>query len=411
MKKRIVAASSGNFKVLGKDITITILYLSEYSKEKLKKDFDEIVEFQKTKKINKDAPYPENRRYEMHIFPELNEELFKKGQPDFDFFMKTVNYFMPEILVRSIERVPLLIEKDQLDFTIIIVDSDQRGNFEFARCDEYISKWGYSFINLGGTFLLGRIVFPQFYFGRIDSELFEDTLSHELEHHLAIIKGLYKREYGIQEKIANIMKENPKEWNKGLVHLYTLFCNLYTEGIAMFKEAQNMDRISIDLDAINIFKENMIKLARIQQAKKSEEFYIENLETTEGQYGMAFLMCYFIGLNILRKAGRTKFLTAYTKKGVEGVGIGELNDFIKKHKKLHLQNLDSLTYKATYNLLESLNSFKQFLQLYEQACNELGLGKTARIIWWSFYKKLRKIALRAFEKENKAVYDKIRTPS
>lgn len=413
MKEKIIASSTGNFKVLGKDITITILYLSEYfseyPKEKMKKDLAEIIEFQRTKKISKDAPYSENRRYEMYPFPEWSNELLKRGQPDFDFFIKTVNYFIPRILIRSIERIPLLIEKDQLDFTVIVVDSDQRGNFEFITTDPDISRWGYAFMNLGGTFLLGRLVFPWFYFKRIDYALFEKNLSDVLQLHLFNIKKLYEREYAIQGKIAQIMKENPKIWNKGLIHLYSLFCNLYTNGLAMFVEAQHRDRILLDLKTIKNFRRNMMVLASIQQAKKAEEFYIKNLETTEMQYGMGLLMCYFIGLNILRKAGKIKFLTAYTKAGKESLGIGEINAFIRKHKKLYLQNLDPLTYRETYSLLSGLNGFKPFLQLYEQACNELELDETVKIIWWSFYKELREVALRAFEKEQRADYKKIET--
>ena len=177
----------------------------------------------------------------------------------------------------------------------------------------------------------------------------------------------------------------------------------------MFVEAQYRDRILVDLNTIKNFRRNMMILAGIQQAKKAEEFYIKNLETTEMQYGMGLLMCYLIGLNILRKAGKIKFLTAYTKKGKKSFGIGEINASIRDYKTLYLQNLDPSTYGETYKLLAGLNSFKSFLQLYEQSCNELGLDETVKIIWWSFYKELREVALRAFEKEQRADYNKIET--
>lgn len=245
-------------------------------------------------------------------------------------------------------------------------------------------------LEISGSALVGRIYFPWLYTKRVDPTFLERTLVHELEHHLEHRKGLYQREEETLSKIKDFMKLNPESWKIGFPELVELFCNLYTEGLATFVESRRSNYVAFELPKIRGICGCLEKISQAKEQKEVKDLLEKELRANyeSGEYYLGHLMCYFIGLNILRKKRKDFPFVQIHSQGKLGLPFVELNKFLQRYPMVKLEQLDKETFQETYEVLSKLTHYQQFFQLYAEACRELKLSEPVLFLSPRFYLSL-----------------------
>lgn len=242
-------------------------------------------------------------------------------------------------------------------------------------------------MEFSGSAMTGRIYFLWLYAHKVDASFLERTLTHELEHHLEHRKGMYLKEEETLKNIADFMQLNPGAWKGNLPVLFEVWCNLYAEGIATFVENRKANQVEIDFKQIQKLKQLLSKISLLVKKSEAERLVEKEFRATaeSGEYYLGRLMCYFIGLSILKQK-KTEVLVL--SQGKLNLPFAELGLFLEKHSSVKLESLDEATFKEAYAKLSQIKHHREFITLYTKACQELGLKDSLRIVDTKFYHKL-----------------------
>jgi len=289
---------------------------------------------------------------------------------------------------------------------IIIKDRQEIECYAFH--DEVSSLADQCYIQLSGQFLLGRVYAPWLYKARIDASVIDRTVSHEMQHQVECVRGLYEREYKMQDKIKRFMRIHPNQWLGCMSQLYGIFCNIYTEGLATFINRRYGARIIFDLPKIEKHMELLEKIAKTPDKEKSIRIYEDEFRPTfyNGEYYVGYLMCCTIGINLLRqKPGRFKAVHILHPKD-EWISFKDLDRFLHEHKVVQIEFLDQETFNQTYTLLTKINDQREFIRLYTRACDELGLTWPAKFYDFKFFDHLKRLATKYYERYSRVIEKK-----
>lgn len=242
-------------------------------------------------------------------------------------------------------------------------------------------------MEFSGSAMTGRIYFLWLYAHKIDVSFLERTLTHELEHHLEHRKGMYLKEEETLKNIADFMQLNPEAWKGSFPVLFEALCNLYAEGIATFVENRKANEVEIDFKQIQKLKLLLNRLSSLGKKSDAEKLVEKEFRFTveSGEYYLGRLMCYFIGLSILKQKQAEVMVLSQGKLKISFV---ELGLFLEKHSLVKLESLDEITFKETYIKLSQIKHHREFITMYTKACQELGLKDSLRIVDTKFYHKL-----------------------
>jgi len=330
------------------------------------------------------------QRYEIFFRKKLYKKM-KSGillDKDYKRFKKYGAKVLAQTVFHNIKEMPgIIADQNTVLVKIYIVNKYIEGNLA-AHLGEK-STTSKIVLELSGSALTGRAYAPGIWTKKPDISFFDKLLAHELQHHLEHLRGLYKQEDEIQARMKQFMKLNPTEWSAGFPILFELLCNLYTEGIASFRERRRSKYVIFDKD----HAEKLVKaLEKIANAKDPEE--ASNITENEfrphsgtGEYYLGHLMCYFIGLRTMKK-NRTDGMIEVAAPKKTKIKFEQLNEFLLTNKNAKIEQLDTKTYEETYAMLSTIKHHTIFLKEYAKACDELGLKKPVMFFDIDFYKKL-----------------------
>jgi len=187
---------------------------------------------------------------------------------------------------------------------------------------------------------------------------------------------------------------------------------LLEEGIADFATIANRPRMDIRMDAILQFREDLSTLVTIVGKRKAEDFYEKNLShgiLTKGSYYCGKIMCFAIELAIAKKRGKP--LLAYV--GKEEYPLEDIDRFMGKYRSFEIENPPLEVFKEAYQMIAlTRNKYRNFLRLYESACEELGITEKNMVISYATYNDIKKKATKFYEKyakeEREKMYEKIK---
>jgi hypothetical protein len=211
-------------------------------------------------------------------------------------------------------------------------------------------------------------------------------LIHELNHHFDRATAQYEL------RLKKRLNKNPGEPLpfKTLIFINSMI-NLRSEGLARFQEKENVERIHIRVDRLVKFRREFQLSVKLKDINEYYPYY-QGLEV----YYIGMLMCFFIGLAFLREK---QFHPIYLP-GRMTASLEDLDQIMEKNKKFEIKNLPPEIFVKTMNRI-SKTKYRQFIRLYEWACDELKLSKRNRIIWWSLFDHWKKLATKYYEKHHK----------
>src|SRR3989338_1112712 len=281
-----------------------------------------------------------------------------------------------KIIIRNGYTQGLLIEHEELKSTVTLI-----------------------YIRISGEFLVGRIYSLMSYNLHPDSAFIFKSFAHEIQHYIDHVRGIYKKEYAMKDKIEGFMKLYPGTWLGSVSTIYIIFCNLYSEGLATFVEGRNAARIIIDLRHISKLLKLLDKISVTDDHEEAEKIYDDRFCPSQfsGEYYLGHLMCCTISLAILSR--KNKFQTvsvAYPEH--RKIPVFELSQYIKKHKRVELEQFDSATYIEGYQFLTKINHFRKFIRAYDDACTELHISPPVKFLSYEEFDRLKKQAIGYFDR-------------
>ncbi|MFH0868089.1 MAG: hypothetical protein V1831_02145 [Candidatus Woesearchaeota archaeon] len=371
-----------DFVIHGKKVKI-VYNFDEYSERKYKNDFEELVTYQTKKEIIDKEKNP--RALDLKF---LNIKGFK--YIPYDYFQKTVINFLTRVICQILNEFPNIITSKEFEIQIKIARVKQREYY--GAYDPDVSDVEHAYTEFSGLWLLNTLVMPWVHFKRIDYPILYNFLVHELHHHVDYINKAFIYE----EKLEDKWKLKAKQIsNYSLVFLLSTLLELRVEGFAEFAKKRNFPKFDIHTDMIYEFRKNLAKLITIRKKREAEDFFNKKLSTESYlTYYCGRLMCYFIAL----------FLTKRTiNKPVIGVNnktfpLEELDKIMSKHKYFLIQGVPTDIFVKTCELVSTMGPI-EFLNMYNNACDNLGISYRNRVLWWVLFVKLKKATTYIHEKE------------
>ncbi len=396
MFSKILNSYSTVFSAKGKEVNLIINFLKEYGEKQFKEDLDIF------NKINlRLIKAPEDTRYELLYVPQITKNLISsRNLPDFNYFQKITINLLQSMVKKVLNDMPEILEVSISDFfeiQISIVNGRKRDYYAYH--NDEVSDMGHFFIELSGTVVLGRMVVQYFYTQRFDYSFVEKLLLHEFRHQVELMRNVYRREYGVQDKLKKIMSiKKDTFFNKGIVLLYTAFCDTYTEGVANFSAMRNTSRIEIEMGWIRNYRMVLMNLAKMQKKREAEKYFGDIIEVERGSstYYCGKIMCYIIGLSIAKRTPFFNTLKIYV--GNNKFPLNDLNKLMNSSKVIYADNLPPQILNETMKALTSVPNYRLFIQKYEEACNILGISENNRIITWKTFNEIKKTGLNYYKK-------------
>ncbi len=400
-----------HIETVKKEINGTTVYcrlnFNAYDKKQFLKDM-EMFHF-----VNSDESrskiVPEKFKERLKAAKQYNEMFFRKdiynalkkgARPkiDYDDFkrlcVKLVSQYVFYLIQTSMKA--MIEGQEKFWMRLLIINDFEEGSY--AYWDR--SQPGAVYIGLSGQLLIGRIYGPWIYTSKIDASHIDRTLIHEMEHHLQETRDTFKKEYAMQEYITRFMKLNKNRWLGCMSSLYTIFCNLFSEGLASFRQMSNADKFIFDLERIEKAKSAMEKIAKEPNKKKAEEIWFTELTPffiRTGEYYMGAAMCYTVGLSLMMRKRKDKFISILSPEK-KTLNIKDLDVYIARKKTVSIEPLDPDTYKETYKFLAAITYYTDFMKVYEDACKELGFKEPAKFIDPKFLERLTKVATNHYDR-------------
>ena len=281
--------------------------------------------------------------------------------------------------------------EEKVVFTVKVVDGIK--NDLLAYHDEIISTPDHVWLWISGQTLLGRMYVPWLLTGRFDASFFLRTLSHELEHQVEHKRGLYNREYAMQDRIEQWMERDGNNWLGCMAPLYTIFCDTYTEGVAMFAETQHRESFSIEQPRLKTMYGTLCAIARETDAGRAEKMSDKEFTPTsqDGTYYLGRLMCYTIGLARQLHNGSIRSLSP-EQRWLDNRSIGA---YLRENLTVSLAGLEPDVFSDTLKELQGIRHHRQFIKAYTQACDYLGLVRPIRFLDQELFDWLKRTATAA----------------
>ncbi len=376
------------FVISGKKIVVLFIW-DEYSSRVYNNDFKEIVAYQTQKaKRGTKAENAIDLKFYRHIkeFEKINYNVFKE----------LVEKFMLRIVYEVLKDNPAIVTADADVFEIQIKIVRVKDRAWYGSYEEDISDTNHVYMQYSGLWLLNTIVVPWGLSDRqkIDYKVLYKFMTHELVHHIEIIKKKYWVEDYAKQKYRTVARRNA---NYSVFYLYLVFENLRVEGIAEFRDKSGMPRVEFKTENIRSFRIRIEQLIKMRRARDAEAFYEQNFGA--GAYGSLYyvgrLMVFTTGLAVLKKEGKAKMATIIlpNKTTLPITGIEQAMN----SSYFDVTQLPPDIFNQTFNMVGE-RRYREFVDLYEWACNELRISERNRIVTRAFFDRMKKEATNWYEK-------------
>jgi len=169
-------------------------------------------------------------------------------------------------------------------------------------------------------------------------------------------------------------------WVGELSLLYEIMYLLHFEGHATFWEKQNTQYVIFDLNHIERLMGLLRQISLEPSRRRAKAIYEKQFSptSTTGEYYLGFLMCYTIGLAIMKKVAEGKIRIFRPEEKI--LDFSELGKYLSEKREVYLQPLDPRSFKIAYAIISGLYTYQDFLKEYELACKELGFKKPLKFI-------------------------------
>ncbi|MDP3766369.1 MAG: hypothetical protein Q8R04_07695, partial [Nanoarchaeota archaeon] len=75
-----------------------------------------------------------------------------------------------------------------------------------------------------------------------------------------------------------------------------------------------------------------------------------------------------------------------------------INKMLSNHENFFVQGLTTETFDSAYALISKMGPI-EFLNTYNQACDQFGIDYHNRVLWWKLFVQFKKAAAILYEKE------------
>jgi hypothetical protein len=415
-KEFAISAKSGKIK------TVKIVYdLTFYSEKKYVQDFNDFVDYQTGKeKFEKDNA-GKSKDGDLQFYRLKSYPFIPYAQ-----FLNTVSEVYTKVIFQILKEDSgiMVSDEDYFKITFILYRVANRNWYfnagivegltakECAKFKDNLDTDSVEHIDyvVAGVYLIQTIAAPWTYLRKIPYSHVWKYLVHELEHH----KQFMMDEFRLSEKIRARLKgrEVGNYPNYRVSYLFTTMYELLDEGVAEFVASQNRPRIKINRESIFQFRKDLETLITINGRKKTWEFYEENLsygDLTKGAYYCGRIMCFTIELAIAKI--RNKPVLAYV--GKQEFPFGDMNAFMSKYDVFEIGSPEPSVFKEAYEAIsKTKNKYREYINLYEWACKELGIRESNMVISYATYDEIKKKATKFYERytqeERAKMYEKIK---
>jgi hypothetical protein len=340
-------------------------------------------------------------------------------QLSFELYRQQVARILFQIIFKTIEQDCPEVVEGKGELVLNYYATDRYGDDDtWCAYEDTTSSLECANFQFSGGYFVGRIIFPWIYLNRIEYASIEKSLAHEFEHYLEQMKGQYDRYYKMKDHIIAFMRENPNAWLGSALPIHAMLCNIYTEGFGKFKESKNAQSVPVSISYIQEAKRLMEKIAGTKSAKKAHQLWDDILTptSTTGEYYIGWIMCYFIGLSIMRKKQpdslllfsqqkTSKWLISFRdrrdlkrpdekmqSKNEFQLPFDQLQGFLASAKQCFLEQLTPDIFDETKKELDNIMYFDEFIARYEQACKDLGFKPPVKFFDLAFAHRLQDIA-------------------
>ena len=366
-----------NFDINGKIVNI-VINLENYSLRKFNLDFKDLLKYQ-TK--NEELDLNSNRQFDL-------KRIYEGILPiKYEDFQRIINLFLPKIILFFLKEHQEIITSDNFEIQIKIVRVPKREYYGVY--DPEISDKNYAYIEVSGLWLLNSLVVPWVVSKKIDWGLISKFLVHELYHHVDYIANAFIYEDKLQEK-WNLRSKEMSHY--GILFLFCVLLEIRAEGYAEFA-SKDYRKFVIDPTMIKEFRKNIRELVTISKRNDAELFFAKKLSTESySTYYCGNIMCFFIALYFSKRSLNVPKIVYNNRESL----LSNLGSFLETGKKVSIVNLSPKVYSFALSSINQMGPI-EFLNMYNLACDDLGISNNNKVLNWTEFNELKKIALNSAE--------------
>jgi hypothetical protein len=348
----------------------------KYPQSEYKIDFANFLRYQKLKVRTKNSS---DLRVWDALVGKISFEDFKEKSTAL--FAKSVFYILKtnkELIPSKDYTINITVKRAIAREWYIVYDPDNKNNTpKQANFD------------LAGIFLINNIVAPILYEKRIDYTSIYKYITEYLAIHMDKMRG----KYDIEDKATEFVKTvAQKQESYNIKYLYETLNNLRDTGFPSFKTKINNPIQEIRFDGIVIFNKNIQKFVKMQSDEKSKKFYEKNIGfenlTESGEVANGGYMCLTILLAIAKQMNSP--ITIVTNNiETDLKNITSINEIFRSYGTIKIKNIDWQIIDSASKTISHTNS-DNFLKLYEDACDTLGISDEFRVMTRARYARLYK---------------------
>ena len=162
-----------------------------------------------------------------------------------------------------------------------------------------------------------------------------------------------------------------------MVFLLSALLELRIDGFSEFLKKRNLGTFDIHANMIHEFRKNLAKLITIRKKQEAEEFFLSKLsyQSYVIQY-CGSLMCYFIALSLAKNTTKKPIIIV----GSEQHPLESINEMLNGHENFFVRGLTTETFDSAYALISKMGPI-EFLNTYNQACDQFGIDDNNRVLW------------------------------
>lgn len=373
------------FEIGGKRVIVIFLFRN-YWRKYLQSDYQELIMYQqkKAKIENRLSDIDLKFYHTIKQFPEI----------PYDYFKETVRRFVLRVIYEVLRENPGIVTTTTDTFEIQFKVSRNENREWYGSYDDSISDTEHAYIEYNGLWLLNTIVLPWLAFKRIDYKLLYRFFQHELSHH----KDLMNKRYFVEDYAKQrIMPLSRHFGNYSLFYLYLTFENLRVEGLHEFSGKIYMQKIEVKMEYVYNFRKLVEELIRIRELSEAEKFFEKNLGSIshQGIYYVGRLAAQTIALAVAKKEGLGRQISLLLpNKKVEP--LNWLNSAMNSCSVFSITQIQVQAFEKAVVMIEA-RRYREFIRLYEWACNELGIEQKNRIVTYAWFDDLKKRATLWYE--------------
>ncbi len=373
------------FEIGGKRVIVIFLFRNYWQKY-LQSDYQELIRYQQKKAEIRNPLSDIDLKFHHAIknFPEIS----------YDYFKETVRRFVLKVIYEVLRENTGIVTTTTDTFEIQFKVSRNENREWYGSYDDSISDMEHAYVEYNGLWLLNTVVLPWIVFRRIDYKLLHGFFQHELSHH----KDLMNKRYFVEDYAKQRIRPLSRRFgNYSLFYLYLTFENLRVEGLHEFSGKRYMERIVVNMAYVANFRKLVEELIAIRRVNDAENFFETNLGSIshQGIYYVGRLAAQTIALAVAKKEGLDRQISLLLpNKKVEP--LNWLNSAMNAHVTFSITQIPVQAFEKAVTMIEA-RRYREFIRLYEWACNELGIEAKNRIVTYAWFDDLKKRATLWYE--------------